>query len=148
MSHARQTVRDQAVAVLTGLATTGTNVFASRVHPLYENVLPCLLISTDGEDIEIVSGGNGAGNDIQLRTITLNISAVAKAVDTLDDTLDDISTEVEVAMAAYTTGAFKRKQLKAVKIRLSGDGDQPIGTATMIYEVQVFTKVSTPDVII
>lgn len=148
MSHARKTVRDQAVAVLTGLSFTGSNVFASRTQPLYDSVLPCILISTTGEEIETIATGGGLGQNFQTREIALVIKAITKAVDTAEDDLDAICVEIEFAMANYVLSSFKNKRLDSTKIFLSQEGDQPIATATMNYIVTVNTRSSTPDTII
>ena len=37
MAHVRQQIRDAIVTALTGLTTTGTNVFRSRIYPLENN---------------------------------------------------------------------------------------------------------------
>ena len=52
MAHIRQSIRDNAVTAVTGLSTTGSNVFRSRVYPLGTNKLPALCIFTDGETVE------------------------------------------------------------------------------------------------
>ena len=52
MAHVRQSIRDNVVTVVTGLTTTGTNVFRSRVYPLGENKLPALCVYTAAEEVE------------------------------------------------------------------------------------------------
>ena len=52
MAHVRQSVRDNVVTAVTGLSTTGSNVFRSRVYPLGTNKLPALCVYTDSEVVE------------------------------------------------------------------------------------------------
>ena len=52
MAHFRQYIRDNAVTAVTGLSTTGSNVFRSRVYPLGTNKLPALCVYTDSEVVE------------------------------------------------------------------------------------------------
>ena len=52
MAHYRQQIRERVATTLTGLTTTGSNVFQSRVYPIEENKLPCLLIYTKDETSE------------------------------------------------------------------------------------------------
>ena len=52
MAHIRQSIRDNAVTAITGLSTTGSNVFRSRVYPLGTNKLPALCVYTDSETVE------------------------------------------------------------------------------------------------
>jgi len=49
MSHARQQVRDAVVTAVTGLTTTSTRVYASRVYP--HDSLPSLAVYTLEEEI-------------------------------------------------------------------------------------------------
>ena len=53
MAHVRKQIRDNIVTTLTGLATTGSNVYRTRVYPLAENKLPGLAIYTDTEEVEV-----------------------------------------------------------------------------------------------
>ena len=55
MIHFRTQIREAAAAALIGLATTGANVFQSRLHPIAEAKLPCLLVNTDDEEISALS---------------------------------------------------------------------------------------------
>ena len=52
MAHVRQQIRDQIVTALTGLTTTGSNVFRSRIFPLEQTKLPALCIFTKSEATE------------------------------------------------------------------------------------------------
>jgi hypothetical protein len=42
--HVARQILDSVVSTCTGLTTTGTNIFRSRVHTLVESSLPALLI--------------------------------------------------------------------------------------------------------
>ena len=37
MAHVRKQIRDAVITTLTGLSTTGSNVFRSRIYPLESN---------------------------------------------------------------------------------------------------------------
>ena len=50
MSHVRQQIREQVATTVTGLTTTGSNVFQSRVYPLQDANLPALLVYSINED--------------------------------------------------------------------------------------------------
>ena len=52
MAHYRQQIRERVATTLTGLTTTGSNVFQSRVYPIENTELPCLLIYTREESSE------------------------------------------------------------------------------------------------
>lgn len=129
MSHARQQIRDQLKTTLTGLATTGANVFNSRVYD--HETLPSLAIYTLSEEL-----GEESGNK-QLRMLNVVIEARAKATTNLDNTLDTIGAEVEDALFASgdTTlnGKCKDFDFEGVDIELSGDQEQPVGLMSMRF---------------
>ena len=52
MAHVRQSIRVNVVTAVTGLSTTGSNVFRSRVYPLGTNKLPALCVYADSEVVE------------------------------------------------------------------------------------------------
>lgn len=94
MPHVRQQIREAVAAAVTGLATTGNRVSQSRMAPRRAGDLPCLLVETADERIE-----QGAQNRIT-RELTVLVRGFAKANAALDDTLDTIAKEVEVALAS------------------------------------------------
>ena len=49
MAHVRKLIRDDIETTLTGLATTGANVYQTRVYPIAEDRLPGLAIYTSSE---------------------------------------------------------------------------------------------------
>ena len=48
-NHVRQQVREAVSTLLTGLTTTESRVYQSRITPLQANELPALLVATNGE---------------------------------------------------------------------------------------------------
>lgn len=91
MAHVRQQIRDALVTLLTGLATTGSNVFAFRIFPQDTDVLPSINITTpsDSQDKDFSSTST-----IQTRTLIVPIEIRAKAT-TFADVIDTIALEVE-----------------------------------------------------
>ena len=53
MAHLRQSIRERVAADVTSLVTTGANVFQSRIFPVEDSKLPCLLVYTTSEDSEV-----------------------------------------------------------------------------------------------
>lgn len=142
--HVRQQVREEIASILVGLATTGTRVFTSRTYPIRDVDLPCLRIKTEQERVEYVTVNQPAQQE---REITLVIEAIAKATENLDDTLDDICKEVELVIDSVAT-ISKDIQLAGTNIEMSVEGNQPVGMATMIYRMKVYTLANSPDVVL
>ena len=150
MSHVRKQIRDQAVTVLTGLATTGVNVFASRQYPFHKDGadLPALCIYSTAEEIQ--NSEEDAISHIQVRDVLLVIEGYAYGTDfeTLDDTLDQISSEVETAIFAdqFFNGLAQGTDLSGVEIGLHDGAERPVGVITLIFRVTYLTNEGAPDV--
>jgi hypothetical protein len=144
-NHVRRQIRERVATTLTGLTTTGSKVFQSRVYPLTANNLPGLLVYTTSES----SDPDVMGAQPQLeRELNLVIEGYAKTTSNLDDVMDEIAKEIEVAMAADTTinALAKDSFLTDTEIQLTGEGEQPIGMVTMNFTVQYRTANNAPDV--
>lgn len=96
--HIRKQVRDAAVADLTGLATTGANVFTARVASLTSAEMPGLVVMLRAETSQhdTMSPGPTIARDGRLV-----VEGRAQGGDGLEDTLDQIAVEVETQI--YTT---------------------------------------------
>jgi hypothetical protein len=145
--HVRQQIRQAAASVLTGLTSTGPRVFKSRIYALDETELPALRIYTNNEDVEATGNTIGVGAILD-RTLNLTVEAVAKANANLDDALDTMTKEVEMALAANYTlnGLVKSVDLTGIDIELSAEAEKPTGQATIKFRVNYFTDAGAPDI--
>jgi hypothetical protein len=145
-NHLRQQIRERVGTLLTGLTTTGGRVYQSRVYPVAAANLPGLTLYTAEESAEIMTLGSPRRSE---RTLSLIVEARAKATTNLDDTLDTICKEVEIAMAADPTlnGLVNDHHLARTSIELAGEGEQPVGVATMEFTIMYDVAESTPDVV-
>lgn len=148
--HIRRQIREAAATLVTGLATSGTNVFQSRIRNLAAADLPALRVYTTPEDIEDSPRQTGESDAyLQHRNIEIRVEAVARVAANLDDTLDQMCKEVEVAIAADSTlGGLAKLHcaLRRTEIDLDGNTDVPAGKATMTFEVSALTMSNAPDV--
>ena len=140
MAHARTQIRNQLKTTLTGLTTTGTNVYNSRVYN--HDVLPCLTIYTLSEELSEESGNK------QFRQLNVMVEVRAKASDSLEDTLDSIGAEIEDAIFtngdSTLNGKCKDFGYEGLDIELSGEAEQPFGLMTMRFTA--LYRVSKSDV--
>ena len=143
MTHARKTIREQVGTTLTGLTTTGSNVFQSRVYPLQDSNLPALLIYTKEETSEAIVMGN---NRVLERELTLAVEAYVKTNSNSDDTIDLISKEIEVAIGTDTTLNNRAKDvfLVSTDINYIGEGENPVAVATFNFLVSYCTDENDP----
>lgn len=144
-NHIRQQIREQIGTTLTGLTTTGSNVYQSRVYPLENSKLPALIIYTRSESIEPLDMGS---NRTLQRNLQLVIEAFAKGTSNTDDTADTIAKEIEIAMANDTThnDLAIDSFLETTEIEYNGEGDQPVASLSMVYNITYITTENAPDV--
>ena len=138
MSHVRQQIRDDIVTTLTGLATTGSNVFRSRIFPLEQTNLPALVIYSKSETSEYDTIGLPRSVN---RVLDVAVEAYVKGVSNYDNTLDTIAVEVEEAIAADVTlgGVAKDAQITAFEADFAGDGEQPVAVGRFTVTVEYRT---------
>lgn len=135
--HIRRSIREAVKTQVTGLTTTGNNVFSHRVYPVQEEVLPAILVYTSSEiSTPATLGGFGSVASLA-RTLSVDIEAYVKATGNVVDTLDTIAEEVEIALGDDETlgGLAESIQLTNTSIEITADGDQPVGVLKMGYSV-------------
>lgn len=130
MAHLRKQIRDNIVTTVTGLATTSTRVYRSRVYPLAEGKLPGLCVYTGSETSQ---ADTLTRPRVKTRNLEVMIEAYAVATTNLDDTLDQICTEVEEALVVDVTRGGKAKDtvVTATEIEFGGESEKPVGIARM-----------------
>lgn len=134
MAHARKQIRDVVVAQLLGLTTTGNRVFTSRVHPISNAELPCLLIFTRDETSQPETMGKPRRIERQL---SLMVVACVKQNSDYDAALDGIAAEVEAALYnnASLNALIHDIFLSETEIELTGDSEKPVAMMAMAFSV-------------
>jgi hypothetical protein len=144
-NHLRRQIREAIGTAVTGLATTGANVFQSRVYPAETSKLPCLLVFTRSETVEAET--IHAPRTLS-RVLSVEVQAVTKATADIDDALDGICKEVEVALAAPSAVLALADDivLRSTDIEMIGSQEKPAGVARMVFDVSYYSLATTPDV--
>jgi len=144
-NHIRQQIREYFGTTLTGLSTTGSNVFESRVYPIENTKLPALVIYTKSETSEPIVIGT---DRVMSRELSVVVEGYAKATSDFDDTIDTISKEVEEAIAADRTldGLAKDCYLESTEIEFNGEGEKPLGYVSLTFLTNYYVKEKNPDV--
>ena len=143
MAHLRQSIRERIATDVTGLSTTGSNVFQSRFYPIEDASLPCLLVYSTSEESEVTEMASP-------RPITRILNVVVQGVVSAtqpDDTLDTISKEIEVALAADVdiNDLADNSYLSGTEIEFNADGAKPIGTVMLNYVVEYRNLDNAPE---
>lgn len=144
-NHIRQQIREYFGTTLTGLSTTGSNVYESRVYPIENSKLPALVIYTKSETSEPIVIGI---DRVMSRELSVVVEGYAKATSNFDDTIDTISKEVEEAIAADRTldGKAKDTYLESTEIEFNGEGEKPLGYVSLTFISNYYVKEKNPDV--
>jgi len=144
-NHVRQQIREKIGTTLTGLTTTGSNVYQSRVYPLENINLPALVIYTKSETSEPIVIGT---NRVMSRELSVIVEGYVKATSNFDDTIDIISKEVEAAIAADRTldGLSKDCYLESTEIEYTGEGEKPLGYVSLTFITNYYVQETNPDV--
>lgn len=142
--HLRKQIRDAAAVALTGLTTTGANVFASRVYRLQDAQLPALRIYTRDEEIQLQGKGVNRSRE---RSLDLVVEAVVKVNDTFDDVMDQIQKEVEIALDANQDLGGRTKFVEPIRVEdtFEGELEKTVGLKRMTFEVLYYTAQGAPD---
>ncbi len=112
---------------LTGLATTGNNVFRSRAQPIARTKLPALVIRLIGEDIVDESVAGQMRRDLTIAVHAYVRSGTDSGVET---TLNQIRKEVTIALQADHTQGLSfviDTNEEAVEYEITEEGEQTVG---------------------
>ena len=143
MAHLRQSIRERVGTDVTGLSTTGSNVFQTRLYPVEAGSLPCLLIYSISEESGVTEM---ASPRPMTRVLNIVIQGLVSATQP-DDTLDLISKEVEVAMAADVkiNDLADNSYLSSTEIEINAEGAKPIGIVRLNYVVEYRNLDNNPE---
>ena len=152
--HVAKQVLDATVTACTGLSTTGTKVYRSRVHTMVETNLPALLIYAreDAMEEEMI-GMQTDGKKGHHYLLTISIDAIEKdASETVaENNLFTIRKEVQIAMEADLTLGGKCKDLWLAEANIedrTGSGDSPILTMMMSWNFIYRIKQGVPQTVL
>lgn len=143
--HVRQQIVAAAKARVTGLVTTGPNVFGFRVNALQAGELPGLCVYADGDAAEPTTIHSPL---IYERTVEVHVVGYAARNDTLDVTLDLIAKEVETALAAALTVGSKAVEMvyRGCEKTLEA-GEKQAGEIDMTFSAKIYNAANAPDVL-
>lgn len=143
MAHVRQQIRDAVTTLVTGLPTTGSNVFVSRVSPLVVGTdTPGLMIFTLDEPVRTIDRDGH-----QMRDLSVTVDACVDASSsTADDTMDTICAEVEGALGSTITISSVACELvlATTVVELQSTFQTAVAIARMNFIVTVQTDQGAP----
>jgi hypothetical protein len=151
VSHVRKQIIDYLAARLTGLTTTGSNIYICRPtdRPLADTALPALLLYADSESVtitEIMSWPRRLE-----RTLEVRIEAIAQDNGSLEDTLALMLTEIESALHTSRVTASAGGLLvgplvlSGVEVSREGDAERTVGRLATTWTGTYYTYSNTPE---
>lgn len=145
MSHMRTQIRGATKTAITGLVTTGANVFNGGPRPLNETQMPGLKVSCPLETSGVAAGGGS--KPLLSRRAVLFIDIHVQKVDDYEDEVNKIAGEVEVALGNTRTlgGLVKNLEPKGFEIQFSDETQKPVAVGRLTYEALYFTSQGVPD---
>ena len=145
----KKQIRDRVKANLTGLDTTGANIFVGRIYPVEESKLPCLLIYDHQENIEIGTV-SVAGSRTMLSELEILVEGYAQSSsgELLENILCDIQKEVLIALSADPdlNNLVMDCQFSNSEISLSAEGKKPTGSNKLTLLVNYAYAENRPDI--
>lgn len=140
MAHVRQQIRDRIVSVLKSNALlVRRRVFSSRVYALTEKDLPAITVYTGSE----ASALQTIGVKTSARIVSVEVDIYVRATNNFDNDVDAIAVQIEEAIANdfNVNGLAKSAVLTATDINFSGEGEQPVGSAKLTFDVRYDTAI-------
>lgn len=143
------TIREAAIALLTGLPITGARVFDQLPYPLAREQLPCLVIGAAAPDVIPQT----FDVPVTLRAdVTLTIDAYVEANTGGVGQLDEIAASVIATLGSVLAAGGKDLPVNLVAIdapEMSSEGERVIGRRQIAFVVeQVFFLANDPDTFI
>lgn len=148
MAHARQQIRDLVVTTLTGLTLTGSNVYAGQQRPTHASELPGLWVWTSSD--ETVGVKRTTNGTLEVHELTVMVEVRAFAATSVDDLVDDICEDVQVAIYADQTlgGVVREMQLEAFELELETEAEQAFALGTMSWSLEYRVAGTDPSTIV
>lgn len=143
MAHMRKQIRDAIATTVTGLPSTGTNVFKNRVRPVDDSLYPALLIYTLAE--RSAPDDMGHPRDL-LRTTAVAIEVITGGA-TFDDDLDQIAVNVETVLAnsAKLGGLVNDLFLESTEFALAPGVNEKADKRTAVMSLRYVASYLTPE---
>lgn len=146
MSHVRTQIRDRVATTLTGLTTTTTRVYKTRIYPMDAAAMPGICVYINSE-----------------RSVEEDFTTLIKEVDVVidayvrgaswDTNSDKVQAEVETALYAdhaagtdrYLDGLALSLEYAQADSQYVGDAEKPYGVLRMIYRAKYAITRGAPE---
>lgn len=139
--HARTQIREIIVDAITGLTTTEDRVYVSHVYPVEPSNLPCILLNVENERVGFFTFGAGTQ---YIRSLSVKIRGLAQATSGIYDTLDQIASEIEIAIYDAFQPCTTNAKLLGITTQ-ADDGESLFGEIILHYEFDYIVPGGNPN---
>lgn len=132
----RTDIRNAIATAIRGQTIVDQNVLTSRYSALMSETFPIILVYTPEEDPELLVPAPAKYN----RTLRVAISAIVKANESVDDSLDSLADEIEAAIIRDATfgGLAMGTVMKKIESEIEYVGEMQFGAIHLNFEVQYY----------
>lgn len=122
-------------------------IYASRVKPLFDQFFPAILVYTQEETVE-EDQWDGDGYAPLKRNLSVDIEAIIKGNENMDDELDLFAWQIEKALDGWDIPLRIADILRLKKTESSAviDGSKVFGVVHLIYSLIYRTPVKQPEI--
>lgn len=136
--HARKLIREKIKQYLSVIPKIGQNIFFDDPDVIQADQVPCIFISSDTEQVDYTNVSSGTRT--QQRKYQLSIVAFIKSNNSLSDKLDELSYNIELALAetrekTKLDGLVIMNNLISTDFEYSDDPELNIGSLRLVYEI-------------
>jgi hypothetical protein len=149
MAHARQQIRERFITLLTGLTTTGSNVFKGRVYPHGSDNVPGWNVRNGADRLVPDQDTLGKRQMYEFQCLFEGRSKPAYGTE-LDDQLDTMAAEAQaIIMADPTLGDLVMHcELTDTEFDTFGSQERPVGIIRQRWAVRYFIFAEDPETLI
>ncbi len=142
--HAREQIRD---AFITALSSISATVIDGRVFPVYDEILPSVIVTTREENVDPEAAGS---DSFQVRILNVKLEVYAKSEGVVDDALDSIAVEIETKVFADAGIKALVRCLDYINMTTdtSGEGENAMAIMSITFTAQYLTEKGSPEIII
>ena len=137
-AHARRSIISSAVTLVTGLETTGSNVFEDPAAAIADGVLPAIVVEATSEEVDPVGESLNAKAYNQRRVLRLSFTVISKSITSRENS----TLEIEEAIMGSSLGLNRR--VLSTEFESNSEGSTRLWSASISVEVVYMTLSTKP----
>lgn len=146
MTHARSQIRSAIIPLITGLTTTGSNVYDSRGYEVEQVSIPFWAVYTGSEEAEVADGSGALQREVEVicEGVVRELDGQA-AHAKLDTMLEELETALSRNAVKSAVGGIKGWGLDSVEYLVElDDTDRLLAHVAVTFRCVYFTEDGAP----